>query len=84
MLQRLNNAFEFQKNFVHYASHELRTPLAVMLSQTESALNKNLSPENFQKVLESLKEEQLNLIELTNSLLLLSQYEKLQFYFQLP
>lgn len=84
MLQRLNNAFELQKNFVQYASHELRTPLAVMLSQTESALNKNLSQEDFQKVLNSLKEEQLNLIELTNSLLLLSQYEKLQYSFQLP
>ena len=78
MLERLNQAFESQKNFVHHASHELRTPLATMLSQTESALRKDLSKEEYRKVLESLQEDQVGLIDLTNSLLLLSQYEKIQ------
>jgi len=77
MLDRLNKAFESQKSFVHHASHELRTPLASMLSQTEAALNKKLTDEGYKKVLSSLKEDQVDLIELTNSLLLLSQYEKL-------
>jgi signal transduction histidine kinase len=84
MLERLKLAFESQKSFVHHASHELRTPLASMLSQTESALNKNLSPEGYQKVLQSLQEDQNGLIELTNSLLLLSQYEKMYFSKQWP
>jgi len=78
MLERLKNAFESQKNFVHHASHELRTPLATMYSQTEAALNKNLSDEEYKKVLKSLREDQNRLIELTNSLLLLSQYERLK------
>lgn len=79
MLQRLNNAFENQKTFVQNASHELRTPLATMLSQTEAALNRNLDDVGYKKILLSLKEEQTNLIELTNSLLLISQYDKIVF-----
>jgi signal transduction histidine kinase len=75
MLERLSKAFEFQKNFVYHASHELRTPLATMLSQTESALNKEMSEVDYKKTLVSLKEEQQELIELTNSLLLISQFE---------
>lgn len=78
MLQRLQNAFELQKNFVHYASHELRTPLTVMHATTETALNKNLSVDEYKQVLASLQEDQNNLIELTNSLLFLSQFEKQQ------
>ncbi len=76
MLERLTKAFDMQKNFVHHASHELRTPLAVMLAQTESALRKELTSEDARKVLLSLKEDQQEMIDLTNSLLLLSQYEQ--------
>ncbi len=84
MLSRLNKAFENQKSFVHHASHELRTPLASMLSQTESALNKKLTEQEYVLVLQSLKEDELNLIELTNALLLLSQYEKMNESTQWP
>jgi signal transduction histidine kinase len=78
MLDRLEKAFNVQKSFVHHASHELRTPLASMLSQTESALRRSLTEEEYKKVLESLKEDQQDLIDLTNSLLSLSQYERIQ------
>ena len=77
LLERLNNAFESQKTFVHHASHELRTPLATMFAQTESALKKELTVTEYKTLLSSLKEDQQEMIELTNSLLLLSQYEKL-------
>ncbi len=76
MLERLEKAFEHQRSFVHHASHELRTPLATMLAQTELALRKDLTIEEAKKVLASLKEDQQEMVELTNSLLLLSQYEK--------
>lgn len=76
MLDRLERAFELQRSFVHHASHELRTPLATMLAQTELALNKDLTVEEAKKVLQSLKEDQQEMVELTNSLLLLSQYER--------
>lgn len=77
MMERLSKAFDYQKSFVQHASHELRTPLAIMLSQTESALSKKLPEEEYKKLLESLKEDQQGMIDLTNSLLLLSQYEQL-------
>ncbi len=79
MLERLEKAFDMQKSFTHHASHELRTPLASMLAQTEMALRKNLTLEEAKEVLNSLKEDQQELIELTNSLLLLSQYEKISY-----
>lgn len=79
MLDRLEKAFNMQKNFVHHASHDLRTPLATMLSQTESALRRELTPAEAKKVLESLKEDQQGMIELTNALLLLSQYQNINY-----
>lgn len=79
MLDRLEHAFEMQKSFVHHASHELRTPLATMLSQTESALKKELGVQQTKEILQSLKEDQQELIELTNNLLMLSQYEKIYY-----
>ncbi len=77
MLNRLEKAFNIQKSFVHHASHELRTPMASMLLQTESALREDMEPAQYRKVLESLKEDQQGLIDLTNSLLSLSQFEKI-------
>jgi len=84
MLERLRNAFETQKNFVRHASHELRTPLAVMLSQTEAALNTPYDAEGYRAVLQSLKEDQQNMIELTNSLLLISQSDTINYLPQWP
>lgn len=84
MLERLSKAFDFQKSFVQHASHELRTPLAIMLSQTESAINKKLSEEDVRNLLASLKEDQQGMIDLTNSLMLLSQYEFLGYQKEWP
>ncbi len=79
MLERIRTGFEYRKSFVQQSSHELRTPLAVMLSQTEAALNNVNDVEGFRKVLLSLKEDQQHLIELTNALLQISQNEQLEF-----
>lgn len=76
MLSRLEKTFEFQRSFVHHASHELRTPLATMLSHTESALKNKLNEEGYRTVLASLQQDQERMIELTNSLLLISQFEQ--------
>ncbi|MDD2791990.1 MAG: ATP-binding protein [Sediminibacterium sp.] len=84
MLERLRKAFESQKSFVQHASHELRTPLSVMLSQTEAALNRSCTEEEYKLILESLKEEQQHMVQLTNSLLAISQYESLEYMADWP
>jgi signal transduction histidine kinase len=75
MLVRIESAFHVQRSFIQHASHELRTPLANLVASCESALNKNLTLEEYRALIESLNEEHRNLVELTNALLLLSKYE---------
>jgi len=72
MLYRLQEAFDFQKDFIHYASHELRTPLAAMVSITENSMKKPLSNEQMKNILGVLYNQQKNLANITNSLIVLS------------
>ena len=72
MLERLDDSFRFQKNFVHYASHELRTPLTAAVTATENALSKNLTVEQHQGLLLQLFTQLQHLTSMTNALLLLS------------
>ena len=75
MLDRIEHAFKIQRSFIQHASHELRTPLANLITSCEAALNKQLTTDEYQKLIESLNEEHHKLVEVSNALLLLSQYE---------
>jgi signal transduction histidine kinase len=75
MLERLQQSFSIQKDFVHYASHELRTPLTAMIGTTENALGRELNAPQYRQALEQLYLQQQNLTGITNSLLLLSDYK---------
>lgn len=72
MMSSLQQSFNFQRDFIHYASHELRTPLAAMISLTENSLNKKMSQEELVGVLSVLFKQQKDLTNITNSLLLLA------------
>jgi signal transduction histidine kinase len=63
----VENAMEKQRRFVADASHELRTPLSILLSSVDMLDVKN---EN-RDIVKSMKEEILNMRNLTNSLLIL-------------
>ena len=76
MLDRLEHSFELQKNFLQHAAHELRTPLSVVLLQTESILGKDLNNDEYQKVLLSIHDDQMYMVELVNSILSLARFEQ--------
>jgi len=69
LLDRLEKAYAQQQNFVSYTTHELRTPLTIMLGNTEVTLLKKRTPEEYEKALETIREETRGLIKLVNDLL---------------
>lgn len=76
MLSRIENSLAMQKSFVSNASHELRTPLAAMKSEIQIALEKERTPEEYKEILESLNQDNYQLIQLTNSLMQLAKSEQ--------
>ena len=75
LLQRLQRAFESQRDFMEDAAHELKTPLSVLRAHWESELNNPaLSIEMKEKLARDI-ETITRLTHLLNNLLLLSQTE---------
>jgi heavy metal sensor kinase len=75
MLDRLEKAFEQQRQFTADASHELRTPLAMLMSQIDIALERPRSPEQYQQTLRSLREDVAELSRLVSEMLMLARAE---------
>ena len=73
MLDRLETSFEIQANFINNASHELKTPITTILAETEIALLKERSPEEYTSALEAISRQASRLSNLTESLLKLTQ-----------
>lgn len=73
LLNRLETAFETQKNFVSNASHEFGTPLTSIMGQAEVMLMKERSPEEYQQSLKSILSQAERLNQITQTLLLLAQ-----------
>ncbi len=73
MLDRLEQAFQVQTTFVNNASHELRNPLTAILGETEVALLKDRSPEEYKRVLCTIETEANRLHLLVQSLLNMAQ-----------
>jgi len=69
MLDRLENSFEAQKNFVSNISHEIRTPLAAIIAELELAINKERSLEEYQSAIGHALNDARKLARLSNSLL---------------
>jgi two-component system, OmpR family, sensor kinase len=69
MLDRLEGAFSRERRFVADASHELRAPLSVLCAETELALRRERTPEEYRAALDSIARESLRLEELIDELL---------------
>lgn len=75
LLDRLQTAFELEKNFVRYASHEMKNPLAVILGEAEVALLKSRTPNEYVVTIEKIKNKAEKLNTLVNHFLQLSKLE---------
>jgi len=73
LLSRLENSFKEQQRFIADASHELRTPLAVLRSETEVALNKTRTVEDYQDSLSLIKDEAERLSRIVEDLFILAR-----------
>ena len=73
MFNRLQHAFENEKQFTSDASHELRTPIAVIISQCEYALENAKTKKEYQEALETVLEHTKKMSLLVNQLLTFSR-----------
>lgn len=73
LLNRLETAFETQKNFISNASHEFGTPLTTIIGEADLALIKERSVEQYREVLENILKQAERLDQITKSLLFLAQ-----------
>jgi signal transduction histidine kinase len=77
MLNRLEEAFNTQNQFIQDASHELKTPIAVARTNIEVIeMDENPSPEDYRKLVEVLKMNTERMNQLSEKLLLLSKNQQ--------
>jgi signal transduction histidine kinase len=69
MLNRLENSFDAQKNFVSNISHELRTPLAAIITELELSINKERTIEEYKTAILNALKDAKKLVRISNSLL---------------
>jgi signal transduction histidine kinase len=72
MLDRLETAFEVQKDFISNASHELRTPLTAITGQLDVLLMKDRSTKEYRDATVAVLEDIKNLNKLIDRLLLMA------------
>lgn len=75
MLERLQAAFDRQRQFTADASHELRTPLTIVDLETSRALKKRQNPEEYERVLRIVNSENQFMVRLVNNLLTLARMD---------
>jgi heavy metal sensor kinase len=72
---RLEAAFSQQQQFTSDAAHELRTPISVMLTQTQTALNRERSAVEYRETVESCERAAQRMRRLIESLLELARLD---------
>jgi heavy metal sensor kinase len=73
LLTRLESAFNEQQRFIADASHELRTPLAVLRGETEVALAKQRTADEYQQSLSLIQDEAERLSRIVEDLFMLAR-----------
>ncbi len=75
MLDRLEAAFQAERQFTSDASHELRTPMAVIMAQCELALEQECSPEEYREALSIIRRQGGKMSRLIGDLLDVTRLE---------
>lgn len=75
MLDRLQQAFDRERQFTADAAHELRTPLTVLQGEIEVALRRPRSDEEYRRILHTLQEAVGRLSRMVADLLILARAE---------
>jgi two-component system heavy metal sensor histidine kinase CusS len=73
MLARLEDSFARLKDFSSDLAHELRTPISNLMTETQVALTRARSPEEYREVLASNAEEYERLARMVGDMLFLAQ-----------
>jgi signal transduction histidine kinase len=69
MLDRLEQSFDAQKQFVSNISHEIRTPLAAIIGELEIARSRQRSPDDYEQAIDMALHDAKRLSRLSTSLL---------------
>jgi heavy metal sensor kinase len=72
---RLETAFAQQKQFASDAAHELRTPVSVILTQTQTALQRERDAASYRQTVEACQRAAQRMRKLIESLLALARFD---------
>jgi heavy metal sensor kinase len=75
MVDRLEQSFSSQRQFIEDLTHELRTPLSVMKGELEVTLKRLRSAQDYEAILHSSLDEVNRIIKISEDLLMLARFD---------